>query len=239
MTNHTDVVAYAFDTLEEPDRLEFEAHLSTCDECRAELSDLGTMTDMFADFKRQTTVEAPQTEEEPESSPDNVVDLVRRRKRTDRRRRIGNTVLTAAAAVAILGAGITLGSAANGHAPSVGIPGTHNGPAAQLEMYGEKHSATAATGTTGTVALMKLGWGTHVALELSKLKGPLECDLIAVSKTGEERVVTGWSVPVAGYGTPQHKDPLVVHGGTSIPRDQLARFDVRIVGGGNLLSVPV
>ena len=230
---HTDVVAYAFDTLEESDRREFETHLSTCAECQAELAGLGTMTELFADFKQQTTVG------EPESSPDNVVDLVRRRKRTDRRRRIGTTVLTAAAAVAILGGGITIGSAANGHAPSVGIPGTHHGPAVQLEMYGEKHSATASAGTTGTVALMKLGWGTHVALELSKVKGPLECDLIAVSKTGEERVVTGWSVPPAGYGTPQHRDPLVVHGGTSIPRDQLARFDVRIVGGGNLLSVPV
>ncbi len=237
--SHTDVVAYAFDTLEEPDRREFEEHLSGCEECRAELADLGTMTEMFADFKRQTTLTEPEPEPEAEGGADNVVSLIRHRKRTDRRRRIGTSVLTAAAAAAVLGVGITLGSAANGHAPSVGIPGTNHGPAVQLEMYGEKHSATAATGTTGTVALMKLGWGTHVALELSKVKGPLECQLVAVSKTGEERVVTGWAVPQAGYGTPQHRDPLVVHGGTSIPRDQLARFDVRIVGGGNLLSVPV
>ena len=43
-------------------------------------------------------------------------------------------------------------------------------------------------------------WGTHTVLELKNVKGPQKCSLIAVSKTGEEEVVTSWSVPKWGYG---------------------------------------
>jgi hypothetical protein len=48
--------------------------------------------------------------------------------------------------------------------------------------------------------------GTYVSLDLADVHGPLECELIAVSKTGERRVVTGWTVGVPGDGT-WHSDP--------------------------------
>lgn len=58
--------------------------------------------------------------------------------------------------------------------------------------------------TTGTVSLVTKAWGTQVTPDLSKIRGPLECELVAVAKTGERRVVMGWFMPAAGYGVPGH-----------------------------------
>jgi hypothetical protein len=82
-------------------------------------------------------------------------------------------------------------------------------------------------------------WGTQVTLDLSEVHGPLECQLIAVAKSGERRVVTGWLVAAPGDGVPGHPAHLVVQGGTSIPRSDLARVDVDVVNGRTLVSIPV
>jgi hypothetical protein len=242
---HTDVGAYALELLNDDDRRAFEAHLSTCEPCQAEVADFAGMRDLLSLVKDQETPEAAPEDQTPETAPDeqNVIHMLRRRRTDARRHRRRTSLLMAAAAVILVAGGATAGSALTGHRTDMampGMPGTKNGPANQLMLVGERHPATnPATGVSGTVALMRLPWGTHVGLELSKVSGPLECELVAVSKTGTERVVTGWSVPPAGYGTPAHRDPLDVHGGTSISRDQLARLDVRAIGGETLLSVPV
>ncbi len=70
---------------------------------------------------------------------------------------------------------------------------------------------------------MAKGWGTQVTLDLGRMRGPLDCELVAVSKAGERWVVTGWSVPVPGYGIPGHPADLLVRGGTSIPVASLGR----------------
>ena len=91
----------------------------------------------------------------------------------------------------------------------------------------------------GTVGLVTKAWGTQVTLDLSKVHGPVECELVAVSKTGERRVVMGWLVPAPGDGVPGHPAHLVIQGGTSIPRNDLARVDVDVVNGRTLLSIGV
>ena len=74
------------------------------------------------------------------------------------------------------------------------------------------HSATdPGTSVAGTVGLLAKAWGTEVTLDLSKVHGPVECELVAVSKSGERRVVMNW----------------------------LARLDVDVVNGRTLLSIPV
>ena len=91
----------------------------------------------------------------------------------------------------------------------------------------------------GTVGLVAKAWGTQVTLDLSKVHGPVECELVAVSRTGERRVVMGWQVPAPGDGVPGHPAHLVIQGGTSIPTNELARVDVDVVNGRTLVSVPV
>jgi hypothetical protein len=67
----------------------------------------------------------------------------------------------------------------------------------------------------------------------------VECQLVAVSRTGERRVVMGWVVPAPGDGVPGHPAHLLIQGGTSIPRSDLTRLDVNVVNGRTLLSIPV
>ena len=81
----------------------------------------------------------------------------------------------------------------------------------RLAVAGQLHSATdPGTGVAGTVGLVAKAWGTEVTLDLSKVRGPVECELVAVSKTGERRVVMGWLVPAPGDGVSGHPAHLVI-----------------------------
>jgi hypothetical protein len=175
----------------------------------------------------------------PEHSAD-VTSLLRRRKVAARRRRRGTAILSAAAGVALLAGGVTVGAAVAGHGDGMVMTHDHRNMPADLLGWGETHDATSPrTGVSGIVAMEKKAWGTHVALDLGNLKGPLTCRLVAVTRSGQRHVVTEWAVPPKGYGVLGSPDHLQVHGGTAVSREDLARFDVEVEGGGTLLSIPV
>ena len=52
-------------------------------------------------------------------------------------------------------------------------------------------------------------------------------------------MVSGWFVPAPGDGVPGHPAHLLVQGGTAIQLGNLARFEVRVVQGQTLLTIPV
>lgn len=219
---HIDVGAYALGLLEDEDSTAFEAHLATCPSCHAELAE-------FSPMKALLTGVGP-VEDLDHPTERGVVDLLSRRAAASRRRVRWTVAVGAAACVAALGGGLAAGLAV---AP-------HNPPPGTAVLAGQLHSATnPQTGVTGTVGLVTKTWGTYVSLDLADVHGPLECELIAVSKTGERRVVTGWVVGVPGDGVPGHPAHLLVQGGTSISAANLASFDVIVVNGKTLLSIPV
>ena len=222
MTAHTDVGAYSMGLLEQEDRREFEDHLAGCPACAAELAELSPMAALFQGVELRA--------EEPAGGE--VTDLIRRRVSQQRRRRRWQVAVGTAAAAVLIGGGIGAGIAL---APPPG--GT---PPPELALTGQVHSATdPGTGVAGTVGLVAKGWGTQVTLDLSDVHGPVECQLVAVSKTGERRVVMGWLVAAPGDGVSGHPAHLVIQGGTSIPRSDLARVDVDVVNGRTLVSIPV
>ena len=104
---HTDVGAYALGLLEPGDRRAFEAHLAGCGRCQAELGELsGTAGALFSLVPEPGLSpggeEAEAGEDEPSTPPAAVLDMVRGRRRADRRFRRGAYVVgTAAAAVAL------------------------------------------------------------------------------------------------------------------------------------------
>jgi Putative zinc-finger len=221
-SEHTDLGAYALGLLEDRDKAAFEAHLATCDACSAELSSLAPVATLL---KGMEPVVVPGDAALPVA-----VDLLHRRAAASRRRRRRQVLVSAAACVVLLVGGIGVGLAVAPSHVQVVQPG----------LTGQRHTATnAANGVTGTVGLVTKGWGTQVWLDLAGLRGPQECELIAFSKTGASRVVTGWFVPAPGDGVPGHPAHLLVEGGTAISLPDLARFEVIRVDGPTLLTIPV
>jgi anti-sigma factor RsiW len=228
MTAHTDVGAYSMGLLEERDRHEFEDHLAGCPACAAELAELSPMKGLFRGVEPAGTVDSGADD----AGESGLTDLVRRRVAQERRRRRWQVAVGTAAAAVLIGGGIGAGVALS--------PRPGGTPPPTLALTGQVHSATdPGTGVAGTVGLVAKGWGTQVTLDLSDVHGPVECQLVAVSKTGERRVVMGWLVAAPGDGVSGHPAHLVIQGGTSIPRSDLARVDVDVVNGRTLVSIPV
>jgi Putative zinc-finger len=219
-SEHIDLGAYALGLLEDRDKAEFEAHLATCDACSAELSTLAPVATLLQGMEPVVVA--------GDARP--PVDLLHKRALASRRGRQRQVLVSAAACVVLLAGGIGVGLAAAPNHVQVVQPG----------LTGQRHTAVnAASGVTGTVGLVTKGWGTQVWLDLADVPGPLECELIAFSKSGASRVVTGWFVPAPGDGVPGHPAHLLVEGGTAISLADLSRFEVTVVNGPTLLTIPV
>ncbi|SEG33359.1 Putative zinc-finger [Nonomuraea solani] len=235
---HTDVGAYALGLLDEDDKMAFETHLLGCPSCRYELSDLAGVASVLNGIGPVEDADPPSFERQGD-----VIDMLRRKKTADRKTRRGTFVIGMAAAVTLVAGGLTVGTQLSGDDPPqvaqghTGHMGTNMGPAEQFYAGGQPIEGKGVDGVTGGLVVESKGWGTHAALKLAGVKGPLECELISVGKSGERRVMTGWSVPPAGYGVPGSPDPLYMHGGSATPLKDIDRFEVVTSEGKKLLTI--
>ena len=221
---HTDVAAYSLGLLEQSDQDDFEAHLAQCQSCPTELADFAAMADLFAGL-------GPVALENEEPDQAAVADLISRRAAANRRQTRQRALVALAASVVLLAGGVAAGQA---------VASPKATPTTITRVTGSRHQATnPATGITGLVGLVSKPWGTEVTLDLSHVHGPLDCELIAVSRTGERRVMMGWLIPAAGYGVPGHPAHLLISGGTSIDLLNLSKIEIEVVHGATLLTIPV
>jgi Putative zinc-finger len=182
-----------------------------------------------------------EVDERADIEPDATIVRLRRRREPAATRLRGDQLLAAAAAIVLLVGGVLVGSWISGGQDAPGAtPDSVHRPAGELLLTGDRYSASdQATGTTGVIGVESRGWGTHLALELRGVRGPLACQLIAVSRTGERQVAMSWKVPREGYGVPGAPDPLVLHGGTSMSRANVERVEIRTSDGKTILAVPI
>ena len=236
VTEHTDVGAYALGLLEEEDKRAFETHLAGCDRCMEELADFSGMRELLSVLGPAE----PDGEDAPPAptGTGEVGALLRRRRTAKRRQRRGTAIIGLAAGIALLAGGAVVGAAVADRGTQSGHD--HGNVPADLLAWGETRRATdAKTGIAGIIAMEDKRWGTHIALDLTHVKGPLTCHLVAFSKSGAAHVMTEWAVPPAGYGEPGAPDHLQVHGGTSLQRSDLQRFEIRDQSDRTLLTIPV
>ncbi|MEE1802325.1 MULTISPECIES: zf-HC2 domain-containing protein [unclassified Streptomyces] len=270
-TVHETVGAYVLGILDDVDASIFEAHLAGCRICAVHLEEFSGMEPMLAmladnpdpfgsmgppgsmasvsSINPQAPPPVPLSQLPTPSvsvrpSPqllDKLVDEVAA-KRAKRKRR--GFYLVAAAAALIVGGPVAVGVATQGSGGNeTSNVATRSTAAQDFGHITNKVGGTdPVTGVSGTVAMEEKLYGTLMTLELKNVKGPLTCSLIAVSKTGEQEVVTTWSVPKWGYGIPDssNKDarkPLYIQGSTSMTDSEFDHFEVRTDDGKRLLEI--
>jgi anti-sigma factor RsiW len=223
---HRDVGAYALGVLDPRDSARFEEHLTICRMCPRELEQLSSVAALLSHVSADSLVFAERSTRDPRRS-DALVGAVRKERRRGRARQ----GLTLAACLALIVAGAVV-------AVSIGL-GRGNLPGPLTPTAAEKlHAVSQSTGAEATVQVEEKRWGSQVTLEITHVKGPVACRLLAISKEGQSEVVMGWSVPPEGYGTPAQPKPLLLHGGTDLAAGNLSRLEVRTVNGALLVSVP-
>ena len=229
---HDAVGAYVLGVLDDADATAFEMHLAGCEICAAHLEDFSGMEPMLAMLAEAPAPAPPQSNvvnlpgmrnmqppgwmDTPPPRPVPVVpgppspkvlngllDEVAAKRAAKRRR---GMYLVAAAAALIIGGpavAVVVTSDDPGTTQATGEPRSASPAEDAFHHITDKVQATdASTKVSATVGMEKKAWGTHTVLELKNVKGPLKCNLIAVSKTGEEEIVTSWAVPTWGYGIP-------------------------------------
>ncbi|WP_274559116.1 anti-sigma factor family protein [Streptomyces spiramyceticus] len=241
-SEHDAVGAYVLGILDDADATAFEAHLAGCQYCAAQLDDFAGMEPMMAALAEYPGPPARLTEPTPQLL-DRLTDEVATKRAQSRRR--GFYLVAAAAVLVVGGPAIAVVATSDGDGGS-NVAGPHPTSPAEDAFFNhmeEKIVATdATTKVSATVGMEKKGWGTHTVLELKNVKGPLKCSLIAVAKDGKEETVTTWAVPKWGYGIPDStnktaKNPLYVHGGAAMNRDEIDHFEVRTFDGKRLVEV--
>lgn len=224
---HVDVGAYVLGVLDPADASQFEAHLNYCSTCQAEFDTLSGLEPVLAEFARSAPDVQSLTLRPSQSMLDNLVGEVSAKRRQGKRR---NLFLVAAAAVLIIGG--PMGAAA---ISSDSGPGQTTAQVA-LAQGKQHHKTDPDTKVKALVGLQEKAWGTQVGLRLGGLKGPKKCDLVAISKTGEEQVISSWSVPDLGYGV-DGRPSLEMAGGAAMKPADIDRLEVRTLDGDRLVSV--
>ncbi|MFG3179093.1 zf-HC2 domain-containing protein [[Kitasatospora] papulosa] len=248
---HDAAGAYVLGILDEAEAAAFETHLAGCASCAAHLDEFAGMEPVLAMLAESPAAvpgarPVPHVPERPAPRVlDGLVDEVAR-KRSQRRRR--TRYLVAAAAVLVIGGPVAVVTATAGEdfRPRAEAADPHpTSPAedAFLHHMPEKKRATdPVTRVEATVGMEPKAWGTHTVLRLENVKGPQKCSLVAVSRNGEEEVVTSWSVPTWGYGIEgsaheSARHPLYVHGGAAMARSDIDHFEVRTFDGERLVEI--
>jgi anti-sigma factor RsiW len=191
-----------------------------------------------------TQAQPPQPRSESQQASgesDAMLDALISRVAASRKRSRLRRMYTLAAAIVLIVGGPVVASVITASNHSTTVQGEGTGPtSAPLPITGEQHSAVnSASGVAATVGLVSMKWGTHVALKLSGVHGPLTCDLVAVSKTGQRQVVATWIVPAPGYGVAGASAPLVLYGGAGMQQADIDHFNVETTTGQNLVTIPV
>ncbi|MFI6649793.1 zf-HC2 domain-containing protein [Streptomyces sp. NPDC050529] len=248
---HDAAGAYVLGILDGTEAAAFEAHLARCARCAAHLDEFAGMEPMLAMLAESpaSVPGARPVPHVPTPPAPRVLDTLVDEVAAGRARRTRRTRYLVAAAVAlIIGAPVIAVTATDGGPRGVAVADPHpTSPAEDAFFHHMKEKAEATdpvTAVDATVGMEPKAWGTHTVLELKNVKGPQKCRLVAVSKTGEEEVVTSWSVPKWGYGIadsahPTARYPLYVHGGAAMDRADIDHFEVRTFDGERLVSVGV
>lgn len=222
--------AYVLGALSPEGRVAFERHLPGCDDCALRVRELAGLPGLLA----RLPVEIVDPSEPPQPVPDTLLPaLVRRVRRTQRRRTWLTAGLVAAAAVIAVGAvGVaTLG----GDSPPIAAPPPSSGPTTAAP---EPMRPVGAEPVSGWVSLTQVGWGTRLDLTCTYAEAGADAYHDSVPPTYTMYVTTtgGGTEQVASWkGLPGKTMHLA--GATSADADTIVNVEVRGSAGEPVLEL--
>jgi putative zinc finger protein len=230
---HWDVAAYALGVLDARDTARFEDHLVECGSCAIELESLLPVTALLADVDRESFLNAEQSQRHGRMLGEMVNVVAFDRSRAQARRLLA---VAAGTVVMVLAVGLALfaGSRWGEQSTQVAAPGPSATSSTAPGIGGQDgpppdeifEATDRSTSVNAKLGLSAAEWGTAVSIELSKVPGPLTCQLVAVGPDVSE-VVSTWKVPPDGYGTQKHPEPAFLQASTSVARKDIQRFEVQ------------
>lgn len=215
LERHRDAGAYALGVLDAADTFRFDDHLMDCPPCRAVVDELGPTAQQLATYDRLTPPHV-----EPLAVPDpGLVDRLLaeagRLRRAGRRRWLCAVAASVVLAVA---------------APATAILRA-DGPGPEQITAGDGR-----TGVSATLTARGRDWGTDIGLRVRDRHGGRVCELVAVGTDGSRQTVTTWKVPL-DEPPGERSAGLSTRGGAALPRDDIARYEVRTTDGQPLLTL--
>jgi hypothetical protein len=221
--------AYVLGALSPEERVAFERHLPGCPDCARSVRELAGLPGLIA----RVPVEIVDPEQLPTPVPDTLLPaLVRRARRSQRRRTwITGALVAAAAAVAIAAVGVaTMGG--DDDAPPVSAPTAGPTTAAPVLMTPVGNEPV-----SGWLSLTQVGWGTRLDLECSySEEGNAYHDeqvptytMVVFTSDGHSEQVASWK------GLPGKK--MHVTGATAADRDEITDVEIRTGTGQTVLAL--
>ena len=222
--------AYVLGALSPEDRVAFERHLPGCDGCSRSVRELAGLPGLLA----RLPVEILDPSAPPQPVPDTLLPaLVRRVRRTQRRRTwITSGLVAAAAAVAIGAVGVaTLGGDDDNPPSALRSPSSGPTTAAPQQMQ-----PVGAGTISGWLSLTQVGWGTRLDLTCTYPQAGLYGDSAAPTYTMFVTTTAGSTEQVASWKGLPGKE-MHVTGATAADADDITNVEIRGSNGQPLLEL--
>ncbi|ULE33845.1 anti-sigma factor family protein [Mycobacterium sp. IDR2000157661] len=191
--------AYVLGSLSEPERREYEAHLSACAHCRAAVEELRGIPALLA------TIDAAEIADGDSEPPAHVLDslLDRLRERRRRRRWLTSAAVGLAAALIAVALLFAVGPALFGEDPAR--------PPTSSQVAMEKVSDTP---INATVELTGFGWGTRIDMACTygdwgrRDAPPQQLAMVVVGRDGSRNQIATWLGLSGATALPSANTPL-------------------------------
>ena len=198
-----DDAAYVLGALSDDERVAFEEHLATCDECRARIAEIQPVAALLGDLTIDDLADPAVGDPGP---PDTLLPALRATIRRERRRRWAVAGIVGAAAACIVALAVVVTS--NGH-------DAKQSPALAMR-------SLVATPLHASARLDDRDWGTRITLDCQYENYPPDqvYKLVITDRSGKTQDAGSWRL--AQGGTTHFTS------GTAVKRSDIARIDITV-----------